>query len=741
MKMTTEIVEEQQKALIVSRHNYEFINNLKNRLKKSSATPFFSSRNPKSFDVFDYCFYINEPVSSVKLKDYPNQKFIFIILKNKIKKFDFNDYPNVKIISVNSLNLNENDIDRILWFSFSKSQENYLNIESLSVLKTRPKSQYLRLKLIKYFTKKNLILFFIIALIGTFLSFIPNLMISSFLTYRSFNYLQNEDIDGSKNTLNQADFYLKVTQKLYSFSRPTLMLFSVALYPDTFIDLNARSQSVVKETISIINEGRQIQPLLLNLNKSKEDKIIMKLRLDDLTKSIHSIKDNLDVISQKAPFAKDKLIEADDAANKASKIFDYFKKIITDDSVKKYLVFFANNRELRPGGGFIGSFGVFNVGAYNIGDFKVYDVYDADGQLQAHIEPPIPLKKYLGVPHFFLRDSNFSPDFLDNYNKALFFLEKEMNFTDFQGSVLITTSSIENVLAAFGNIYLPNYNEYINANNFYIKTQLYVEKDFFPGSTQKRNFLSSLINQLFINLDQISFKKLALGIKKSLDEKQMVVYLKDESIQPFFDSSYWSGRVIEPRCTLPQACILDYLFPYDANVGANKTNYYISRDLNLKTTIEVDGTINHTLSIQYKNSSPSDIAPVGYYRDYFQLLLPRDSTLKQVTRDGVLVDNIDQKDDLYKLIGFYFQVAPGQIVEIKINYTLQAKVVTGQQIYQFVIQKQIGAPNSDFILEFKSSPDVSILNQNFSPVVKDQKIIYNTSLSTDKIFLIELMKK
>ena len=49
--------------------------------------------------------------------------------------------------------------------------------------------------------------------------------------------------------------------------------------------------------------------------------------------------------------------------------------------------------------------------------------------------------------------------------------------------------------------------------------------------------------------------------------------------------------------------------------------------------------------------------------------------------------------------------------------------------------------NSDFVLEFKPANNIQIVNQNFSPVVKDREIIYNTSLSTDKIFLIELVKQ
>lgn len=747
MKLNTEIVEEKQKALIVSKKSYGFISHLKNRLKASSVEPFFSSKIPKKIAIFDYCFFINEPQELTRIKDHTHKKLVFIFLKHKGEfRQNIND-ENTKIIATNGEHLKENDIDKILWFAFSKTKESVLNIITLEPVKKFIPSKHLENNLKKYLTRKYLTMSLIVFVLLYHIAFIIPLGITSLYTFASYNSIKKQKVQDSQQLLDKGRFYLGITQKLYSFSRPTLALFSISLYPDNIIDLNARGQTVLGQSLSSFNNMKQIQELLFRTDKDDIDRSDLILRLKTLDKSLSVINDNIDIMDQKIPgnfsFSKkmkQNLIETSDLLGKSRRVLSYLEEMLPSQTPKKYLIFFANNRELRPGGGFIGSFGILNIENYTIDKIKIYDVYDADGQLQAHIDPPVPIQKYLGVPHWFLRDSNFSPDFLENYQKALFFLEKEMGFTDFQGTALITTSAIENILSPFGDIYIPDYKEYINAKNFYLKTQLHVENDFFPGSTQKGNFLSSLMNQIFINLDQVSFADLGQQIKKSLDEKQIVVYVNDEKTQSLFDSSYWSGRVIEPKCSLSQNCIIDYLFPYDANLGANKANYYINRDIDLKTTISKDGTIDHLLSIQYKNNSPALVFPTGLYRDYFQVLIPRSSTLKQVTKDGVLVNDIDQKDDQYKMIGFFFEVPPQKTVEIKIDYSLEDKIADGDQMYQFVVQKQIGAMNSDFILEFQTAKNISILNQNFSPIVKDSQIIYNTNLSTDKIFLVELIK-
>lgn len=749
MRLTTEVVDEKQKAIVISKKNFGFISILKKMLEDSSVEYFFSSRPPSSFDIFNYCFFINEPVSDSRAKEHPEKKFVYIHLGARDRSSHHQTkHQNVKVIGVSGNHLEAVDLEKVLWFAFSKTKEQYLFLESRASNRIHVKHEAREIDWKKYLTRKSLIVTLIIGFFLYHLAFIPPLVISSIYTYTSYSALKKQAIEKANHANRTASFYLGVSKGLYKLARPTLLLFGVAAFPDNAVDLNSSGQTIITESISVYQNGKVIQTLILKKNKDQAETSDMSLRLKNLAQSMTTIRENLMVVNQKIPTSfdflkktKNNIIELTDMINKAGRMLDYFDEMVSSPTSKKYLIFFANNRELRPGGGFIGSYGILNMGNYTIEGIEVYDVYDADGQLKVHIVPPEPLSKYLGVPHWFLRDSNFSPDFMENYERALFFLEREGQPTDFEGTILITTTAIENLLTVFGDIYVPDYKEYINYKNFYLKTQLHVERDFFPGSTQKRNFLSSLLNQIFINLDRISLDKIGSAVKKSLDEKQIVVQLKDTGVQTFLDSSFWSGRVIEPKCNIPQGdCIIDYLFPFDANVGANKANYYVTRSLYLKTNIDKDGKINHLLSIQYKNSSPSVVFPTGIYRDYFQVLIPRDSQVHQVTKNGVKVEEIDQKDDIYKSVGFFFEVKPQETVEIKVNYTL-GEVISGRQIYQFVVQKQIGAPNSDLVLEFNNASNVYVLNQNFSPVVNDREIVYNTNLSTDKIFLIELIKQ
>jgi hypothetical protein len=359
------------------------------------------------------------------------------------------------------------------------------------------------------------------------------------------------------------------------------------------------------------------------------------------------------------------------------------------------------------------------------------------------VEPPAPIKKYLNLPSFFLRDSNFSPDNWENYQKAKFFLEKSVAWKDFVGEVVLTTTAVQKILGAFDSIYLPDFKEKITKDNFYLKTQFYVEKDFFPGSIQKKSFLNSLVRNLMIDLPQASIKNLSLNLFSLLEEKQMVLSFDDENLQKIIENLGWAGRLAKPVClsSIDQNCLIDFLFPYEANLGANKANFFINRHFDLKIDIDTSGKITNNFRVLFKNSASSNLFLGETYRNYFQLLIPKNTTLKTVKKDGVLIDdiNIEEKDDL-KNIGFFLEIPAKKTVLVEIVYELNTFLPSNLSTLQLIFQKQIGLPITELNLTFNLPKNISILNQNFFPLVKSQKIVYNTFLSTDKIFFIQLKK-
>ncbi|MDP2676563.1 MAG: DUF4012 domain-containing protein, partial [bacterium] len=142
-----------------------------------------------------------------------------------------------------------------------------------------------------------------------------------------------------------------------------------------------------------------------------------------------------------------------------------------------FALFFQNPSEMRPSGGFIGSYADLFVENGAIKNIDVRDIYDPDGQLDLKVVPPKPLQGT--TVSWGARDANWFFDFPKTAAKVLGFLQvskiySEKNVT-FEGAVALNTDLIEGILGITGPIALPDYNLALAKDNFLTEVQKEVE--------------------------------------------------------------------------------------------------------------------------------------------------------------------------------------------------------------------------------------------------------------------------
>ncbi len=742
MHLVSESVQSNQNLLIVSAKKTNFVKYLKQVLEAYSINVFYTPILSKNINNFDYVFILNNPYKLNQLLSTSVKYVLFYIGKLNKAKSIANDVINKNIKNIKVINSAYEvyvgaDLEKLLWFIFSSHTDTFINLRT-----SQPKKPLLKIN--KFNIKKYLIIF----LISFYFLCIPLFLTSSYFLYRSGKSIKVNDLSRAQVLMSYANLSQKIGSGIYKITRPVYLLFSIATLPDTISETNIKINTILQKSIDISINGNGFIKALFDKNKTTDQIRVQILRIDKLNADVNTLLTELTYIQKKISgnlfLLKNFKVEIDDLINevaKAKTIMPNIKNILGENEEKKYLLLFANNMELRPGGGFIGSFGILTARNLTLEDLKIYDVYDADGQLKEHVNPPSAIRKYLGQPNWFLRDSAFSSDFYENYTQGKKFLDLEINSGDFDGGILITTSAIQNILESMNEIYIPDFNQKINKDNFYIKAQLYAEENFFPGSIQKKGFLAALTRQMFIELENASFPILFKMFNKSLDEKQITMLFDDTNVQSSYDSLYWSGKRIAPSCySKNENCAVDYLFPFDANLGVNKANFFVTKNMNLKVNITKDGSLNNELTVFLNNESQNNTFPGGDYKNYMQISLPKRAVIKQLTKNGVLIEKRDESVDEYKTIGFLVEIPAQKSTEIKIKYSLQSVLSDGDGIYQLIFQKQIGSQNSDLSIQVFTPKNITIQDQNFNPVVKDDSFLYNTTLSSDKILIIKLKK-
>lgn len=290
---------------------------------------------------------------------------------------------------------------------------------------------------------------------------------------------------------------------------------------------------------------------------------------------------------------------------------------------KTYIVLLQNNTELRPTGGFMGSYAKLKFIKGGLAEMTVKDIYDPDGLLQGHVEPPLPIQEAFGQGWWRLRDSNWDLDYPTAAKTIDWFFEHGSE-KGASGIVAVNMGLIQRWIGIVGGVNPTTREEKITANNFYSIAQKEAEYEWYPGSTQKRDFLGATGTALVEKTKDSTWlekHKLVKEIIKELQTRQILVWLKDEAAQKEIERIGWDGKLQQPKDRE------DYLYIAETNLGANKANCCIQRKV-LHYYIKNGASIEINWHNENKSSTPDKINTWGGdYIDYVRVATRKDNKI------------------------------------------------------------------------------------------------------------------
>lgn len=466
--------------------------------------------------------------------------------------------------------------------------------------------------------------------------------------------------------------------------------------------------------------------------------------------------------------AQKKLVGYSGALRLAEGTIDMWPSLFGFEGKKKYLILFQNNMELRPGGGFIGSFGMTSVMNGEFSKLEIFDVYDADGKLKTHVDPPFGIRRYMGATNWTLRDSNFSIDFVTNAQEARKFLKMELG-QDVDGVIAIDTSFLKGLLSVLGPIELRDYGERVTPDNFYLMTQTHVEKDFFPGSTQKKDFLRSLMVAMMQKLFEerkFSWSAMASLLETSVREKHLLVSSVDTAHQNAFSLNGLSSTLIDNRSHEKKNVYLDYLGVVDANIGGNKANYYVTRGMSHSVRFDGQGTLQGAVAVTYHNKSGEKSPFGGEYKNYVRFILPEGAELQSVFIDGdekTVLPAITSPDFFTapgftppsgleveetvgfgkSIFGFYIAVPMNSTKKITVSYRIPEAMNPDDAafLYKLYVYKQPGTISNPYSLSVAYPDGMQLVKSDKGVVDVGGKFTFDADITNDKTLSASFSKK
>lgn len=298
--------------------------------------------------------------------------------------------------------------------------------------------------------------------------------------------------------------------------------------------------------------------------------------------------------------------------------------ILGQDDFRRYLVVFQNNHELRPTGGFIGSFAIVDMQKGKVMNIEVPPggSYDVQGQLDVYVEPPLPLQ--LANPRWEFQDGNWFPDFAASAQKLAWFYQHSRG-TTVDGVIAVNASVLERVLRVVGPIANEEHNVYATAENVLPMLQQKVEDDASKESNTPKAVVGSVLSQLLTIVQSVPPERLfalLTELNAGLTEREIQVYFADKNVQNEARAFGWTGEIIDT------AAHQDYAYVVNTNIGGEKSDAQIQQRIEHQAVVEPDGSIIDTVMVSRTHTGSTGEELYGVDNiNYLRVYVPKGAEL------------------------------------------------------------------------------------------------------------------
>lgn len=395
--------------------------------------------------------------------------------------------------------------------------------------------------------------------------------------------------------------------------------------------------------------------------------------------------------------------------------------ILGADTTQRYLLIFQNNAEIRPTGGFMGSFAEVKVRNGILEQMSVPGggTYDLQGLLQQSRIAPEPLQLLSARWEF--QDANWFPDFPTSARQIIEFY-RDAGGPSIDGVIAINATYVADLIGLLGPIEMENYGRTIDQENFLFEAQKIVEFEYNKTINKPKQFIGDLAPKLIeraLEGEAKRFLTLIDHLSKGLAEKDIQLYFSDEETQRQILTHGWSGSMIQTPG--------DYLMIVNTNLGGGKTDAVIEEKVDVQIEIAQDGSITNTVTLTRIHHGIPGVVFSGVNNvDYVRLYVPKGSELinakgfqipderlfEMPSEEWLKDDDLqyasltkttheESRTDVYEengktVFGNWVQTAPGDTSEIQFTYRLPQSIFEKKthwaktSPYTLTIQKQPG---------------------------------------------------
>lgn len=364
--------------------------------------------------------------------------------------------------------------------------------------------------------------------------------------------------------------------------------------------------------------------------------------------------------------------------------FDLFQLALRMQN-KSLLIGFQNSGELRPTGGFWGSFAILEAGK-TLNDSELLfetNPYKKDNILlnKSEVELPTPMAQtWTDRPQSFV-NANWSFNFPEAAKTLEWYFAQGWN-QKVDGVIAISSLTVIDLLKIIGPVNLPD-GTAINSDNFTETMSKKIDEEYWldPKNievNEPKTLIKELAPELIDRASKVSKIKLIQFVFSQMKQGHISLFFNDEENQKIAQELDLSGEM--------KQCRSDCLAIINANLNGGKTSLNVEQSVSYYSEFIDQQVMGHLeITRAHKIGSSSEIQN----RNWTRVVAPLGSKLIDIYVDGQSITNdVEIKDEEGRTtFGFWLSTDPGQTKIATVNYTLP---IYGTKNYSLIYQKQPG---------------------------------------------------
>jgi hypothetical protein len=531
----------------------------------------------------------------------------------------------------------------------------------------------------------------------------------------------------------------------------------------------------MKPTLTLLeeesNESSRNPQMLQILESAKPDLAQASLSMDRVVAARDAI-ENTDALPWRV---RTLLVQADEwlpLGQAGLKMMLVMPEMMGLHGPRRYLIIAQNEDELRATGGFISGAGMVEIDKGRISKLEFQDANSVDawgmngGLTKPYGESPQALAELMLLDLFLFRDANFWPDFTISAEKAMDLYSYGKGVPSLDGAIAIDQQFVKLLVSGTGSVLVPDSGEIVNETNAIESLQDAWSLE--EGVGQRKAFLSvfaqAIRNRLENELSSVDPVHLARQIGTALHNKDLQLHMRDPLTSAVLAEVGWDGRLVPPTDH-------DALMSVDSNMGYNKANIFIQKDMSYHVRLAEDGTAQADLTITHihtgeDNGEPCWQGTLQEYRDkaeyqdladkcywnYLRVYVPENSQLisgpQHIVPGETWYGGYDWNrptETFTELPGFttfanYMLLQRASELTSRYEYDLPSTIIQeeGQfQRYQLRLYKQAGAPEQQVQVAVTLPPGARKVSIQPEPSALDADTIYFAiNLDSDQLITV-----